>query len=186
MPQRSMISPAIWTRCQINGIIRRVAAENQQKGVRLADLEAVANQSSPHSLAGSELLLEQVHLNFEGNYLVAHSIAEQIEKSLPQAGQNPWPTADDCARRLGFNDFARRAADIDILARLNAPPFTDQPDNRFSPRCLRIRCEPRLRRPRPPQNVIPPTGFFGTTLQGFRCKADNLLTPSNHRGGLRA
>ena len=115
---------------KINGIIRRVAGDNQQKGVRLADSEALANQSSPHSLAGSELLLEHVHLNFEGNYLVARAIADQIEKSLPQAGQNEWPTAEDCARRLGFNDFARRAADLDILARFNAPPFTGQPDSR--------------------------------------------------------
>jgi tetratricopeptide (TPR) repeat protein len=115
---------------KINGIIRRVAVEDQQNSVRLADSDAVANQSSPHSLAGHELLLEHVHLNFEGNYLVARAIADQIEKSLPQSGVNPWPTADDCARRLGFNGFARRAADIDILGRLSAPPFTGQPDNR--------------------------------------------------------
>lgn len=115
---------------QINGIIRRVAAADQQKGVRLADSEAVANQSSPHALAGSELLLEHVHLNFEGNYLVARAIADQIENSLPQPGKNPWPGEDDCTRRLGFNDLARRTADLNILARFSDPPFSDQPDNR--------------------------------------------------------
>ena len=115
---------------QINGIIRRVAGGHQQKGVRLADSEAVANQSSPHSLAGSELLYEHVHLNFEGNYLVARAIAEQIESSLPQPGGSLWPSEDDCARRLGFNDFARRAADLTIVGRFSDPPFSDQPDSR--------------------------------------------------------
>ncbi len=127
---------------KINGIIRRVAGDNQQKGVRLADSEALANQSSPHSLAGSELLLEHVHLNFKGNYLVARAIADQIEKSLPQPGNNPWPSEDDCARRLGFNDFARLVADNSILARYSDPPFSDQPDSRLQYQRLLHQAEP--------------------------------------------
>jgi len=72
-----------------------------------------------------------VHLNFEGNYLVARTIADQIENGLPQSGNNPWPGEEDCARRLGFNNFARRTADLNILARFNDPPFSEQPDNRL-------------------------------------------------------
>ena len=114
---------------QINDTLRRVAVDRQAKGVRLVDAEAVANQASPHGLAGGEILLEHVHLNYEGNYLVARTIAEQIESCLAPPGGNAWPTADDCARRLGFNDFARRATDLAILGRFSDPPFRDQPDN---------------------------------------------------------
>ncbi len=114
---------------RINDIIRRVAAERQQRGVRLIDGESEVNYRSSHGIAGDEFLYEHVHLNFRGNYLVARRIAEQIESALPQAGKNPWPTEEDCARRLAWNDSAHRAAEMDIFARLGDAPFTGQADS---------------------------------------------------------
>lgn len=126
---------------QINDIIRRVAIERRQRGVRLADCESEINRRSSHGIAGDEFLYEHVHLNFEGNYVVARLIAEQIEAGLPQAGRNAWPTKEDCARRLGWNDFARRAAEVDILARLNDAPFTTQIDSERQRQRLRQKIE---------------------------------------------
>ena len=106
----------------------RPTAERQ--GVQLVDSEAAMAAQSPHGLPGEEFLYEHVHLNFEGNYLVARALAEQIGHALPASAEHPWPTADDCARRLGWNDSTRREGEMEILSRLNDPPFKEQANNR--------------------------------------------------------
>jgi tetratricopeptide (TPR) repeat protein len=114
---------------RINQIIRRAASNREQQGVQLVDSEAAMALQSPHGLIGGEFLYEHVHLNFEGNYLVARALAEQIGNALSPS-EHPWPTADDCARRLGWNDFTRHEAETKILSRLNDSPFKEQDDNR--------------------------------------------------------
>jgi len=114
---------------RINEIIRRAASNRERQGVQLVDAEASVDAHSPHGLAGDEFLYEHVHLNFEGNYLVARALAEQIGRDLP-ASEHPWPTEDDCASRLGWNDSSRRAGEMDILSRLNDAPFKDQANHR--------------------------------------------------------
>jgi tetratricopeptide (TPR) repeat protein len=115
---------------RINQIIRRDASNREQQGVQLIDSEAALAERSPHGLTGEEFLYEHVHLNFEGNYVVARTLAEQIGNSLSGSAEHPWPTADDCARRLGWNDSTRRQAEMEILSRLNEPPFKEQANNR--------------------------------------------------------
>jgi tetratricopeptide (TPR) repeat protein len=114
---------------RINEIIRRAGSNREQQGVRLVDSEAEVGQRSAHGLAGEEFLYEHVHLNFEGNYLIARAVAEQIGK-LMAASERPWLTMDDCARRLGWNDLTRREAEMEILSRLSDPPFNEQANNR--------------------------------------------------------
>ena len=114
---------------RINNIIRHAATNRDRQGVHLVDSEAVMAGQSPHGLPGEEFLYEHVHLNFEGNYLVARGLAEQIGNALPATGQ-PWPTAVDCARRLGWNDFTRREGEVDILSRLGNSPFKEQASNK--------------------------------------------------------
>jgi len=115
---------------RINEIIRRAASNRERQGVQLVDSEAAMALQSPHGLTGGEFLYEHVHLNFEGNYLVARTLAEQIGNALSGSAEPPWPTADDCARRLGWNDFTRHEAETKILSRLNDSPFKEQGDNR--------------------------------------------------------
>ncbi|MGP8234050.1 MAG: tetratricopeptide repeat protein, partial [Limisphaerales bacterium] len=115
---------------RINEIIRRAASNREQQGVQLVDSEADVARQSPHGLPGREFLYEHVHLNFEGNYLVARGLAEQIGRSLTASADHPWPTADDCARRLGWNDFTRHEAETKILSRLSDSPFKEQAGNR--------------------------------------------------------
>src|SRR5208282_4653179 len=83
---------------RINEIIRRAASHREQQGVRLVDAEAALALRSPHGLTGGEFLYEHVHLNFEGNYLVARTLAEQIGHALSSSAEHPWPSPDDCAR----------------------------------------------------------------------------------------
>jgi tetratricopeptide (TPR) repeat protein len=115
---------------RINDIIRRTASNREQQGVDLVDSEAAMALQSPHRLIGEEFLYEHVHLNFEGNYLIARAVAEKIGRALSPGVEHPWPTADECGRRLGWNDSTRREAEMEILSRLNEPPFTEQANNR--------------------------------------------------------
>ena len=41
------------------------------------------NKQSPHGVPGKEFLYEHVHMNFEGNYLVAKTILNQLENIFP-------------------------------------------------------------------------------------------------------
>jgi tetratricopeptide (TPR) repeat protein len=126
---------------RINEIIRHTASNREQEGVQLVDAEATLAAQSPHGLTGGEFLYEHVHLNFKGNYLVARALAEQIGHDLPGSAEHPWPTIDDCAGRLGWNDATRREAETDILSRLNDPPFKEQANNRQQYQRLRQQVE---------------------------------------------
>jgi tetratricopeptide (TPR) repeat protein len=118
---------------RLNEIIRTTASNREADGIRLADTEVAlghANSVKPNE-SRENLFYEHVHLTFEGNYLVARSLAEQITKFLPEGvtatkAQEPWPTLDDCARRLAWTDFNRRESASIIYSRLNDAPFTNQ------------------------------------------------------------
>lgn len=111
---------------QLNQLIRTAASDRDQQGVRLADGERALANASPDSLPGSEFFYEHVHLTFEGNYVLARAIAEQVETLLPSTvppSNHPWPEIGDCARRLAFTDRARQAALSEIIGRRADPPF---------------------------------------------------------------
>ncbi len=115
---------------RINEIIRQVTTSWKQREVQLVDSDAALAAQSPHGLTGEEFLYEHVHLNFEGNYFIARALAEQVAQALPAHSEHPWPTPEDCARRLGWNGFTRRKGEMEILSRLNGPPFNEQADHR--------------------------------------------------------
>jgi tetratricopeptide (TPR) repeat protein len=117
---------------RINEIIRQSGAKWRGKGVRFADAQEVLARESPHGLTGEEFFYEHVHLNFEGNYRLARALAEQISQLLPESlahhseARPAWPSVNDCARRLAWGDWDRHAIGVELLKRLNAPPFTFQ------------------------------------------------------------
>lgn len=111
---------------QLNQLIRAAASGREQEGVRLADGERALADASAGGLPGSEFFYEHVHLTFEGNYVLARAIAEQVEALLPSAvpsASHPWPEIGDCARRLAYTDRARQAALSEIIGRRADPPF---------------------------------------------------------------
>lgn len=114
---------------RLNEIARKAAAGREGERVLLADAEHGFASASPDGLPGWGLFYEHVHLTFEGNCLLARTIAEQVEKLLPgkaRAGERAWPTMADCARRLGRTDRDLQAALVEVLGRLTDPPFTAQ------------------------------------------------------------
>jgi tetratricopeptide (TPR) repeat protein len=117
---------------KLNDLIRQVASHREGEHILLADAERVYAEQSPDGLPGENLFYEHVHLNFAGNYLLARTIGAEIEKLLPgwvaaRSGTNrPWPSAADCARRLGWSDLDKLDVLNEILTRISAAPFTGQ------------------------------------------------------------
>jgi tetratricopeptide (TPR) repeat protein len=115
----------------LNAITRRVAAAHPDDRILLADAEAVFARQSHAGLPGHNYFYEHVHLTFEGNYLLARTLAEEVERLLPErlrldAAAQPWPAPEDCARRMAWTDATRLAGLTEIQGRLHDPPFTHQ------------------------------------------------------------
>lgn len=117
---------------KLNELIRQAAANPEAGHILLADAERTFAEQSHDGLPGEDLFYEHVHLTFEGNYLLARTLAEQVEKLLPEGivtrgtAPPPWPSAADCARRLVWTDWSRLAALDGIRVRVASPPFIGQ------------------------------------------------------------
>lgn len=115
----------------INEVVRAVADQRREQGVHLADAAKALADGSPHGLTGEEFFYEHVHLTFEGNYLVARTVLDQLEPMiggrLKGARQGEVPTLERCARRLMYTDWSRhQSLDTIVSQFLAKPPFTNQ------------------------------------------------------------
>jgi tetratricopeptide (TPR) repeat protein len=115
---------------RLNDLIRKAAAGHDPDRVLLADAERTFAEKNPDGLPGQDLFYEHVHLTFGGDYLLARTIAEQVEKLMAgrpgPTADRLWPSADDCAHRLAWTDWDLQAAVSDIFSRLSDPPFSGQ------------------------------------------------------------
>ena len=121
---------------RINEIIRDVAAGREAQGVYLVDAAKAfeSDPATPHGVPGGEWLYEHVHLNFDGNSLLARTVLERVEQILPEeirrraAGARP-PTPERCAERLALTGWNRFRMMRDMADMMNRPPFTNQIDH---------------------------------------------------------
>ncbi|MFA5240118.1 MAG: tetratricopeptide repeat protein [Phycisphaerae bacterium] len=121
---------------RINESIRSVAAGETSEGVFLVDAVKAFEENSPHETTGNELFYEHVHLNFKGNYLLAKTVFDQVEKILPEqikskkTNERPLPTDTECAGYLAYTgwDQYRIAAEV-LNGFIKRPPFTNQLDH---------------------------------------------------------
>lgn len=117
---------------RLNEIIRQVATNRAGERVLLADAERAFAEQNPEGLPGEDWFYEHVHLTFNGNYLLARTIAEQMEELMSEktrstnGANQPWPSMAECAQRLARSDWHEAAALNTIIATLNDPPFTAQ------------------------------------------------------------
>jgi tetratricopeptide (TPR) repeat protein len=117
---------------QLNGLIRQTVSNCGDQRVVLADAEKAFAEQSPDGLPGDDFFYEHVHLNFDGNYLLARTIAAKLEGLMPEytaaqtAISQTWPSEADCARRLAWSDWDKQEALAEIFSRLDKPPFTGQ------------------------------------------------------------
>jgi len=115
---------------RINQIVRRAGA-NSGQGVKLVDAEAVFAEASPHGIIGSELLCDHVHLNPEGNYLLARTILNEVENMLPsqiraKASSNEVASEEECERQLALTRYDRARLASENIERMQRAPFTTQ------------------------------------------------------------
>jgi tetratricopeptide (TPR) repeat protein len=110
----------------LNDLARRIASQRAGERVLFTDAERIFGEQSDDGLPGNNFFYEHVHLNFAGNYLLARSIAQQVEKLIARESGAAWPTLEDCKRRLGWTDYDRLEAIRQIADRMGAPPFTGQ------------------------------------------------------------
>jgi tetratricopeptide (TPR) repeat protein len=115
---------------RINRIIQDAAEANANHGVYFLDAANTLAQSSPSKISGNELFYEHVHLNFNGNYLLARAFAEQTLRLLPKTilaqGKSEWASAELCDRRLAVSPWDRFRVWQENFSRVTEPPFTDQ------------------------------------------------------------
>ncbi|HOX01504.1 MAG TPA: tetratricopeptide repeat protein [Candidatus Paceibacterota bacterium] len=120
---------------RINQIIRDTAASRRDPGVILLDAErSFAQAAGPDAGGpGNRFFHEHVHLNFEGDYLLARLFFPLVARALnlasspPPAGEPPpIPSRQECADALAFTEWDEIGVAA-AMARLTAgPPFLDQ------------------------------------------------------------
>ncbi len=117
---------------RLNDLIRQAVPSGGDPGVTLVDAERAFAEPSPEGAPGDDLFYEHVHLTFIGNYLLAKTIAPQVDKLLPAKivtpvpADQPWPAGQACIQRLAWNDMMFQNAITSILERFHDPPFTSQ------------------------------------------------------------
>jgi len=85
-------------------------------GLYLVDVERAFARASVGGCPGNELFYEHVHLTFEGNYLLAHTVLERLVGILPDSVRPRGEPAasflslQDCKDRLPFTDWNRKKA----------------------------------------------------------------------------
>lgn len=115
----------------INQIIRRVADKKKDHQIYFADALKVFEENSDNKIIGNDFFYEHVHLNFKGNYILAQTVFEQIEKLLPEhikkSGDNEAVTEEQFEKLLAFTDWDKYRTEKVILDEyISRPPFTNQ------------------------------------------------------------
>jgi tetratricopeptide (TPR) repeat protein len=120
---------------RINETIRDLATDGIGEGVYLVDAEKDFEAKSSGGIPGDDLFYEHVHMNFKGNYLLANSLFQQIEKILPLGAKfpheerSPVLTLEESRHRLALTEFDQHRISKEVLERLGKPPFTNQLDH---------------------------------------------------------
>jgi tetratricopeptide (TPR) repeat protein len=119
---------------RINAAIREAGKTLAGQGVTLLDLEARLEEKSKSHLLGDELLVDHVHLNFQGNCLAAAAAMETVAGTLPQVKLNPISRTDEqlldlCRHRLAYDDLEAYRLATTMHRRKTLPPFADQMDH---------------------------------------------------------
>jgi tetratricopeptide (TPR) repeat protein len=132
---------------RIGGIVREVMAARKAAGVCGVDAEEAFAKSKLASggIAGEGLFYEHVHLTFDGNYLLARSVMEQIERALPQLASSRKGDAvlsrRECAELLALTPWDEHQMALQIFEMTSRPPFTNQIDHSLRQASSRKRVE---------------------------------------------
>ena len=118
---------------EFNEVIRKVAHENH---TMLADMVDVFEQNSKDSLIGYSLILEHVHPNLDGYFLMAKEYARIMQENDCIRPKSEWQSAlpDEMYKSqslMTLFDFEASALRIDIL--MHHWPFKEPESTRYIP-----------------------------------------------------
>jgi tetratricopeptide (TPR) repeat protein len=110
----------------INQLIRTVAASVEYEAFDFVDSAAAFEQASQPFQPGWNLLLEHVHYDFSGNYILAAEISRSIMSNLSASDDyQPLPEIE-VAKRTGFPNHETIDVMKDLLDMIQKPPFPGQ------------------------------------------------------------
>ncbi len=113
---------------RINDIIRRVARTDPAASLLDAAVLMGSDPASTVGPAGRELLFEHVHLDWDGNFLLARAMAQGAESALfgATASPRPWLDSADCAAALAYSPHERYPVLQHLVPIVQNPPFPNQ------------------------------------------------------------
>ena len=169
---------------RINDAIRSLGRERAGTNFAFCDAEAALALATTEGIAGDESFFEHVHFNFDGNYRLARTWAEQIASVLPEAVRRTattgWMAQDFCERAIGLSDWHRIFVVSTILSRMRQPPLVGQFNNATRAKSLERELSAIRERQRqtnavararaefePPWRGLPRTNFSGRTTGAF-------------------
>jgi tetratricopeptide (TPR) repeat protein len=108
-----------------NHLVRTICKE---LNVSVADAESAFEKSSPNDIVGMNLMLEHLHPNFDGYFLLAKTFFETIADNNILVPKNEfrwnWNLSDDeFKRRSGVTRFDIEAANFRIFGLMHSWPF---------------------------------------------------------------
>lgn len=118
-----------------NAVIRKVGGEQEPARVRLVDAEqSLANSPlAVDGIPGEGLFYEHVHLTFDGNYLLARALLDEVAAALPQLAasrkQEPILSRDQCAEAMALTPWDEYQMAQLMMGMTSRSPFTDQLDH---------------------------------------------------------
>ncbi|HWA25315.1 MAG TPA: hypothetical protein VG734_06625, partial [Lacunisphaera sp.] len=103
-------------------------------GLTVVDVAGALATRSAHGITGDEFLYEHVHLTLRGTYEAALALWPRLtaelarRKLLPEARPNAL-SYEDTSLRLGSNIYEQTMIALELVNRLQKPPFTEQSDH---------------------------------------------------------
>lgn len=116
----------------INEVIRAEAAVGKSSGVHLVDAELALGEgnSEAKGICGGDAFFEHVHFTFDGNYLLARAVLEQVRTALPQLEEDPpqgeVPSRQSCAELLALTPWDEYQLAAEMVNMISKAPFTSQ------------------------------------------------------------
>jgi len=112
---------------ELNKIVKDVAAKLSEQSVYLVDAVSALHNQCKGNIPDNSILLEHVHFNFKGNYLLAKALMPAVEQHFDfPSSSGVIPTRMQCQEALGYTVFEQEKIVKHILGVISQPPFTNQ------------------------------------------------------------
>jgi tetratricopeptide (TPR) repeat protein len=151
------------TDSRLNAIIRAAGDKFGGGGLTLFDAAAALATNNPSGMCGQETFYEHVHFDFGGSYRLGLAWAQQVADVLPASVSrrgHGWASQAECDDLLGLSDWNRALVFEHMAGRMQAPPFSSQPNNQQRADNLRARARELRARMGPDQDEAARANFL--------------------------